>query len=78
MFDALHEVERYERDNFGEVTATLSAPEEVANMLWYIIGENVVAELFQEGINGEDVWNECATDETNATLIERINEMLEE
>lgn len=38
-FDAIAEVQDYERDNFGEVTTDLSDPEKVANMLAYIKGE---------------------------------------
>lgn len=78
VFEAIEEIERYERDNFGEVSTSLSDPEKVANMLWYIIGDNVTCELFEHDVNGADIWNDCADDETNAALIARIDAMIEE
>lgn len=77
VFKAIEEVERYERDNFGEIYTSLSDPEKVANMLWYIIGDNVTCELFEHDVNGVDIWNDCGDDETNATLIARIDDMIE-
>lgn len=77
VFEAIEEVERYERDNFGEIYTSLSDPEKVANMLWYVIGDNVTCELFEHDVNGVDIWNDCADDETNAALIARIDDMIE-
>lgn len=77
VFNAIEEVERYERDNFGEIYTSLSDPEKVANMLWYVIGDNVTCELFEHDVNGVDIWNDCADDETNAALIARIDDMIE-
>ena len=76
VFEAIETVERYERDNFGEIYTTLSDPEKVANMLWYVIGDNVTCELFEHDVNGVDIWNDCADDETNAALIARIDDMI--
>lgn len=77
VFEAIEEVERYERDNFGEIYTSLSDPEKIANMLWYIIGDNVTCELFESDVNGVDIWNDCADEETNAALIARIDDMIE-
>lgn len=76
VFEAIEEIERYERDNFGEVSTSLSDPEKVANMLWYIIVDNVTCEMFEHDVNGVDIWNDCGDDETNAALIARIDDMI--
>ena len=44
VFDAIEMIKDYEQSNFGEVTTDLSEPEQVANMLVYIIGEFVLSE----------------------------------
>ncbi len=41
-FTAIHLVQEYEQDNFGEVTTDLGDSERVCNMLAYIIGERVL------------------------------------
>jgi hypothetical protein len=43
VFDAIEMIKDYEQSNFGEVTTDLSEPERVVNMLYYIIGEHVLA-----------------------------------
>ena len=72
VWDALEKVQRYEKDNFGEVYTDLSDPEKLVNMLYYIIGEEVLNEM----MNGVDVWHENynnrATDETNAEILKAI------
>ena len=47
-FKAIGEVQRYEKDNFGEVSTELSNPCDVANMLVYILGEEVVESVQDE------------------------------
>lgn len=42
VFNAIEEIQQYEKDNFGEILTDLSEPEKIANMLWYITGGNVV------------------------------------
>lgn len=44
VFNAIEEIKEYEQDNFGEVNTDLSEPEKVANMLSYILGEEVLSE----------------------------------
>lgn len=41
-FDAIGKVQEYEDDKFGEVSTDLSDPEKVANMLAYILGEELL------------------------------------
>lgn len=69
VFEAIEKIQEYEKDNFGEIYTDLSDPEKIANMLWYIIGEEVIGELFNEF---DDLWNEEATPENNQKLIEYL------
>lgn len=71
---AIDEVQTYEDDNFGERFTDLSEPEKVINMIYYIIGEEVIGEL--DTIS--DVWNDEATDDNNKMIIAEINKLLEE
>ena len=45
-FEAIGIIKDYEQDNFGEVTTDISEVENVVNMLVYIIGEEVISNLF--------------------------------
>ena len=65
VFDAIELVQSYEKDNFGEVYTDLSNPEKLINMVYYIIGGEVICEMY-EIETFDDNWNNCADDETNA------------
>ena len=43
-FEAIEKIKEYEQDNFGQVTTDFSDAEKVANMLAYILGEEVLNE----------------------------------
>lgn len=74
VFDAIELVQTYEKDNFGEIYTDLSDPEKLINMVYYIIGDEVIGEM--NAIEAfEDNWNNVADDETNATILEAMNEM---
>lgn len=47
-FEAIGEVQDYEKDRFGELFTDLSNPCDVANMLVYILGEEVVKSVQDE------------------------------
>jgi len=50
----------------------LSDPEKLVNMLYYIIGEEVLHEMM-DGIEvWNDNWNNIATDETNAAILKEV------
>lgn len=71
VFEAIELVQEYEKDNFGEIYTDLSNPEKLINMVYYIIGEEVIAEMYDiEAFN--DNWNNCADDETNKIIIEEM------
>ena len=41
-FDAIEKIREYEQDNFGEVNTKFDDPESVANMLAYVLGEEIL------------------------------------
>lgn len=72
VFEALGKVQTYEKNNFGEIYTDLSDPEKLVNMLYYIIGEEVLYEMM-DGIKAwNENWNNLATDETNAEILKAI------
>jgi len=74
VFDAIELVQTYEKDNFGEVYTDLSNPEKLINMVYYIIGDEVIGEMYEiEAFN--DNWNDRADEETNAIILEAMKEM---
>lgn len=74
VFEAIELVQTYEKDNFGEIYTDLSNPEKLINMVYYIIGDEVICEMNEiEAFN--DSWNNVADDETNAIIIEAMKEM---
>jgi len=42
IFNAIEIIKNYENDNFGQVSTNLSSSENVANMLAYILGEEIL------------------------------------
>jgi len=74
IWDAIGKVQEYEMDNFGEIYTDLSDPEKLVNMLYYIIGEEVLHEMM-DGIEAwEENWNIQATDEINAEILKALGE----
>lgn len=64
VFDAIEKVQNYEEAHFDKVSTELSDPEKLANMLYYIIGEEVIQDL--------DIYGESVE-----IAIERVKEALE-
>ena len=44
IFEAIEKIREYEQSNFGQVSTDFSSSEKVANMLAYILGEEVLSE----------------------------------
>ena len=44
VFEAIETIREYEQSNFGQVSSDLSSSENVANMLAYILGEEILSE----------------------------------
>ena len=74
VWDAIEKVQTYEKDNFGEVYTDLSDPEKLINMLYYIIGEEVLYEMMEGVDEFHDNWNNQADEETNAEILKAIEE----
>ena len=74
VFEALEKVQRYEEDNFGKVYTDLSDPEKLVNMLYYIIGEEVLFEMVSCSETWRENWNNQADRETNAKILEELGE----
>jgi len=74
VFEAIEKIQAYEKDNFGEVYTDLSDPEKVLNMLYYIIGEEVLFEMMDDIEAFNKNWNNKADEETNAEILKAIGE----
>lgn len=74
VFDAIELVQTYEKEQFGEIYTDLSDPEKLINMVYYIIGDEVIGEMY-EIAEFNDNWNNVADEETNAKILEAMREM---
>lgn len=75
VFDAIEEVMEYEKFQFGEVYTEVWDPEKLVNMLYYIIGEEVISEMNDIDIFNE-MWDEEATEESNQEIISEMRSWL--
>ena len=75
VFDAIAKVQEYEENNFGEIYTDLSDPEKLINMLYYIIGEEVMFEMMNNSETWERKWrwNKKADEETNARILAELD-----
>ena len=69
VFDAIGRIYTYERDVFGGVLTDLSDPVKIANMLFYIIGEEIMYNNDEFNKILTEHWDEHADEETNMELI---------
>ena len=74
VFDAIGVIVKYETEEFGEVNTDFTDPCTVANMLYYIVGEEVLCDLFDGCELWDKVWNDEATEETNEALVQWLKE----
>lgn len=77
VYDAIGRIYEYEKNNFGEIYTDFSDPKKIVNMLYYIIGEEL---MWSMGIFEEpfmDDWNIEADAKTNERIIARCREELE-
>jgi len=72
IWDAIEKVQMYEKDNFGEIHTDLSDPERLINMLYYIIGEEVLFEMMDKIEVFNENWNNKANEEINAEILKAI------
>ena len=75
-FEAIRKIQEYEKDNFGEVLTDLSDPEKIANMFYYIIGNEAIQDLYEYSETFLENENSCATVENSDQIIKDIDELL--
>ena len=73
VFEAIELVQNWEKENFGEVYTELSDPEKLINMVYYLVGDEVIGEMYDiDAFN--DGWNDQADEETNEVIIKAMKE----
>ena len=75
VFEAIETIQEYEKENFGEVQTDLSNPEEISNMLWYIIGEKAFHSL--DGNTLDKYWDDMLGEEQADKIIDDIERQLD-
>lgn len=74
VFDAIELVQDYEKFNFGEIYTDMSNPEKLINMVYYVIGSDVISDMYKIEEFNEN-WNNAADEETNAAIVKAMREM---
>ncbi len=74
VFDAIELVQTYEKEQFGEIYTELHNPEKLINMVYYIVGDEIIAEM-NEIDEFSDNWNNSADEETNGKIVEAMKLM---
>ena len=74
VFEAIELVQTYEKEQFGEIYTDLGNPEKLINMVYYIIGDEVIGEM-NEIDEFNDNWNELADEEINFEIAKDMREM---
>ena len=78
-YSVVAEVIKYEQDNFGQTSADkYDNPCWVLSMLWYITGEEALAELGEDVPEFDELWDEELTEEECLVLIDRFTKKMEE
>ena len=72
IFNAIGRIYTYEKDNFGEIYTDLSNPIKIVNMLFYIIGTEIMYNNGEFSKILDEHWNEYANEETNMELIKAL------
>lgn len=75
VFDAIELVQTYEKLQFGEIYTDCSDPEKLVNMVYYIIGDEVITEMLMKIKTFNDYWNNVADEETNEIIVKEMKEM---
>lgn len=74
VFEAIELVQNYEKEQFGEIYTDLSDPEKLINMVYYIIGDEVIGEMYNSIWVFADNWNDRADEENNGFIVETMKE----
>lgn len=71
VFDAIKEVQTFERFAFGSGYTDVCDPEKLVNMLYYIIGEECMSELYKHPAFHGQADAETNDDLVNYLIVER-------
>lgn len=74
VFDIISMIVEYEKDNFGEISTDFSNPCQVGNMLWYIVGEEVLNDMFDGCEEFDELWNSELTEEECKALLQWLKD----
>ena len=74
VFDVIETIREYEQSNFGEVSTDFSDTEKVANMIAYILGEEILSDsdVYQQLQKDGDTLDEIDLDNLAEDLKESI------
>lgn len=78
VFEAIEEIQDYEKFHFGEVYTELGSPEKVANMLYYLKGYEATEKIQECNDLWDEEWNNKLDDKTRQSLIDTIKTLLTE
>lgn len=76
-FDAIGEVVEYEESEFGQRKTDVTQPEKVANMLYYMKGNEAISKLMEGSELLNELWNEQLDEESCKQIVKDIDIMLE-
>lgn len=74
VFDIIGMIVEYEKDNFGEVNTDFSNPCQVGNMLWYIVGNEILYDMFDGCEEFDELWNSELTGEECKVLLQWLKD----
>ena len=78
-YSVVAETVKYEQGIFGQTSVEkYSDPCLVLSMLWYMVGQEALAELGEDVPESEEFWDEELTEEECLVLIDRFKEKMEE
>ena len=72
IFNAIGRIYTYEKNTFGEIYTDFSNPIKIVNMLFYIIGEEIMYDNDEFNKILTEHWDEYAGEETNMELIKAL------
>ena len=78
-YSVVAETVKYEQGIFGQTSVEkYSDPCLVLSMLWYMVGEEALAELGEDVPEFDELWNEELTEDECLVLIDKFKEKMEE
>lgn len=76
VYDAIGRIYKYEMENFGVVGTDFSNPSHIINMLYYVVGYNLMFNVYGDNKEFYDIlidnWDDIASDYVNQKLINAI------